>query len=58
VRGEGKGGFVTAVTQGNAHEVNPRDKVILGGLLEELRVGGKLTRAFIDALPFNTMREW
>lgn len=59
VRGEGAGGFVTAVTQGNAHEVNPRDKVILGGLLEQLRVGGgALPKGYIDSLPFNTMREW
>ena len=58
VRAEAAGAFVTAVTQGNAHEVNPRDKVIIGGLLDQLRISGSLSRGDVDALPFNTMREW
>ena len=58
VRGEAAGLFATAVTQGNAHEVNPRDKTIIAGLLEQLRVKGALARSDVDALPFDTMREW
>lgn len=58
VRGEAGGVFSTAVTTGNAHEVNLRDKTIIAGLLEALRVKGALGRADVDALPFDTMREW
>jgi len=47
------------VTTGNAHEINLRDKVVIGSLLDKWRInGGALTAADIDELPFNTMREW
>jgi hypothetical protein len=59
VRGEIAGRFATCVTQGNAHEINPRDKVVIGSLLDKWRIrGGALTAADVDELPFNTMREW
>ena len=58
VRDEAAGLFVTAVTQGNAHEWNLRDKTIVAALLEQLRISGALARSDVDALPFNTMREW
>ena len=37
VRAAGGGRFQTAVTVGNVHEVNPRDKVIIATLVEALR---------------------
>ena len=52
------GQFVTAVTVGNAHEVNSREKTIIGGLIDKLRVQGELQPNDLDLLPFNTMREW
>ena len=58
VRDEAAGLFATAVTQGNAHEWNVRDKTIFAGLLEQLRIKGALARSDVDALPFDTMREW
>ena len=59
VRGEIAGRFATCVTQGNAHEINPRDKVVIGSLLDKWRIrGGALTAQDVDELPFNTMREW
>ena len=53
-----RGLFQTAVTSGNVHEVNPRDRVILGGLLDKLRVYGALTPDDVRRLPFNTLDEW
>ena len=38
--------------------IHPRDKAIVAVLLEELRMKNALSRDDIDALPFNTMREW
>lgn len=60
VRSQTAGRFATCVTQGNAHEVNPRDKVVIGSLLDKWRMsaGGALAAADVDELPFNTMREW
>jgi hypothetical protein len=58
VQAEAQGNFVTAATQGNAHEVNGRDKTIIASLVDQLRITGSLSRSDIDQLPFNTMREW
>jgi len=52
------GKFQTAITQGNAHETNLRDKTIIGSLLDKLRIAGALTDADVEELPFNTLREW
>ena len=52
------GEFQTAVTSGNVHEVNPRDRIIIGSLLDKLRIAGSLSRAELDSLPYNTLREW
>lgn len=58
VRAVSSGAFATAVTVGNVHEFNPRDRVIISTLVDKLRVAGAVTQAVIDALPFNTMDEW
>lgn len=58
VNSEAGGEFQTAITSGNIHEVNVRDRVIIASLLDELRIAGNLTRAQLDKLPFNTLREW
>ena len=58
VKSQIQGKFQTAVTQGNAHETNPRDKAIIGSLLDKLRIAGALTAADVEQLPFNTLREW
>lgn len=58
VQGEAAGNFVTAVTTGNVHEVNYRDKTIIAGLLDQLRIKGRLTPSDVQELPFNTLREW
>lgn len=52
------GQFLTAVTVGNAHEVNTREKTIIGGLIDKLRIQGQLLPDDLTRLPFNTMREW
>lgn len=59
VAGSGAAGlFQTAVTTGNVHEVNPRDKVILASLLDKLRIAGALLPDDVRRLPFNTLEEW
>ena len=59
VRGQIGGRFATCVTTGNAHEVNVRDRVVIGSLLDKWRIaGGVLSAADVDELPFNSMREW
>ena len=52
-----KGGwFQTAVTAGNYHEVNPRDKVIVATMLEKFRhKNGKLTQSDFEHLPFDDL---
>jgi hypothetical protein len=52
------GNFASAVTVGNAHEVNIRDKSIIGGLIDKLRMQGDLMPADVSHLPFNTLLEW
>ena len=59
VRGQVEGRFVTCVTTGNAHEINVRDRVVIGSLLDKWRISnGTLSAADVDELPFNSMREW
>mmetsp|Transcript_7480 Transcript_7480/g.16728 ORF Transcript_7480/g.16728 Transcript_7480/m.16728 type:complete len:110 (-) Transcript_7480:283-612(-) len=50
------GWFQTAVTAGNFHEVNPRDKVIVAYLVERLRRRGRLLRSDFELLPFDDLR--
>ena len=55
-QGQVKGWFQTAVTAGNYHEVNPRDKVIVALIVEKLRRGGgKLTQQDFAGLPFDDL---
>ena len=42
-------------TQGNYHEINYRDKVTLGVMIERLRREGGLKRSHFDDLPFNVV---
>ena len=58
VKGEVGGLFQTCVTTGNAHEINPRDRVVIGSLLDKLRIAGNLSAADVEQLPFNSLREW
>ena len=47
------GWFQTAANLGNFHEVNYRDKVVIGTMIERLRRRGGITRAHFDDIPFN-----
>ena len=58
VRAQAAGAFQTVVTQGGVHEVNPRDKIVIGLLADQLRTRGVVTRADTAALPYNTLNEW
>eukprot|EP00050_Salpingoeca_kvevrii_P013686 m.30486 g.30486 ORF g.30486 m.30486 type:complete len:381 (-) comp5226_c0_seq2:145-1287(-) len=49
------GWMQTAVTAGNYHMVNLRDKVLVAHLVERLRRNGRLTPADFDALPFDIL---
>jgi hypothetical protein len=42
-----KGWFQTAVTAGNIHQVNYRDRVVVAWLIERLRAGGALDEQFL-----------
>ena len=53
-----KGHFETVPTVGNVHECNPRDKVVLGTMVDKIRRHGKLSPNDFAALPFNTLQEW
>ena len=57
VQAQVAGHFETCPTVGNVHEVNPRDKVVAGMLIDKLRTSGRLQPADF-ALPFNTLRQW
>ena len=51
------GGWMqTAVTAGNSHQVNPRDKVLVAVMVERLRRNGKLAKRDFAALPFDDLR--
>ena len=56
MRAAGGGWFQTAVTAGNVHEVNPRDKVIIATLVEGLRARGALDATDFARLPFDDLR--
>lgn len=56
VGGAAAGAFATVVTAGAVHEVNPRDRAVLGALLGGARLPP--TRADLGALPFDLMREF
>eukprot|EP00035_Acanthoeca_spectabilis_P037152 m.43759 g.43759 ORF g.43759 m.43759 type:complete len:437 (-) comp8466_c0_seq1:2478-3788(-) len=51
-----QGVMQTAVTAGNYHEVNFRDKVLVATLIERLRRNGQLTKADFENLPFDDLR--
>jgi hypothetical protein len=51
-----QGWFQTAVTAGNYHEFNLRDKVIASMLIERLRRNGKLEKNDFAAIPFDDLR--
>jgi hypothetical protein len=46
----------TAVTAGNYHEVNVRDKVIVAVVLERLRRNGALEQSDFAKLPFDDLQ--
>ena len=50
------GWFHTAVTAGNYHEVNGRDKVLVAYLVERLRRRGHLLRGDFELLPFDDLQ--
>ena len=50
------GWMQTAVTAGNMHEVNPRDKVLVAYLVERLRRRGRLLREDFEMLPFDDLQ--
>jgi len=49
------GWMQTAVTAGNFHEVNYRDKVVIASIVERLRKKGKLTKADFVNMPFDDL---
>ena len=51
-----KGWFQTAVTAGNIHQVNYRDRVVVAWLIERLRAGGAVDEQFLKGLPFDLLR--
>ena len=46
----------TAVTAGNIHQVNYRDRVAVALLIKRLRVGGAVDEQFLKGLPFDLLR--
>ena len=46
----------TAITAGNFHQVNLRDKVIVATMTEKLRRKGALTKADFEEIPFDILR--
>lgn len=50
------GWFQTAVTAGNIHQVNYRDRVIVAWLVERLRADGEIDTGFLKGLPFDLLR--
>ena len=55
---EAEGHFETCATVGNVHEVNPRDRVVVGYLIDRLMANGRLAAADFAAMPFNALRRW
>ncbi|CAJ1337807.1 unnamed protein product [Effrenium voratum] len=56
VRGRAAGLFRTVVTEGNMHEVNPRDKIVAGILIEKISRGKAISPADLQT-PFNLLAE-
>lgn len=55
--GGGAGWMQTAVTSGNYHEINYRDKVVVASLVERLRLnGGRVGKADLARLPFDLLQ--
>ena len=46
----------TAVTVGNIHQVNLRDKAIVAHVVEMVRAKGQLAPADVELLPFDILR--
>ena len=55
VQGKVGGWMQTAVTAGNFHQANVRDKVLVAHVVERLRRAGTLTKADFAALPFDDL---
>jgi len=56
-QGAGGGGWMqTAVTAGNYHQVNYRDKVLVATVVERLRLQGGLSKADFSQLPFDLLQ--
>ena len=58
---DGQSWFQTSANLGNFHEINYRDKVTMGMMIERLRRKGKggLKRAHFEDLPFNViLNDW
>ena len=53
-----RGWFQTAANLGNYHEINYRDKVVVGTMIERLRRRGGITRAHFDDIPFDVLGEF
>jgi hypothetical protein len=53
VRASTGGEFCTAVTSGNIHEVNERDRVVIASTLERWRGQGLLVRDDLERIPFS-----
>lgn len=54
VRSQVAGNFATAATIGNVHEVNDRDKVLIGTFIEKHRQGQLAASDFVN-IPFTTL---
>lgn len=50
-----QGWMRTAVTAGNFHQVNVRDKVIVSAVVEKLRANNRLTPADLNSIPFDIL---
>lgn len=55
VQSQVQGAFATAVTAGNVHEVNPRDKLVLGGLLGAIVARGFVNVSDLAHVPFSLL---
>ena len=53
VDASGEGVFTTAITSGNIHEVNERDRVNIAVLIERFRTHGQVTRDDVARVPFS-----
>ena len=53
VDASGAGVFATAITSGNIHEVNERDRVNIALLIERFRKHGQVTRDDVARVPFS-----